>query len=99
MKKINESGKMVQDYVRDHESENITANDIAEALDLGSKQVNGIITMTFCRHKEEIDGEKVEVPLMERVPGEVGVDEKGKPKVPKYIHLTEAGKEIELEVG
>lgn len=97
MKVVNENGKMVYDYVRDHESENITALDIAEALDLGSKQVNGIITMTFCRHKEEIDGEKVEVPLMERVLGEA-INDNGKAKIPKYIHLTDAGKEIELEV-
>ena len=95
--KLKENSLMVFNYVKEHEAENITADDIAEALDLTSRQVNGIITMAFQRHKEEVDGEKVEIPLMERVPGEVIKDEAGKPKVPKYIHLTEAGKEIEVE--
>lgn len=96
--KLKENSRIVYEYVRDHESENITADNIAEATGLSSKQVNGIVTMAFQRHKEEIDGEKVEVPLMERVPGEVKVDEKSnKPKVVKYIHLTPEGREIEIE--
>ena len=50
--------------------------------------------MTFCRHK---NADKVEEPLMERVPGEVIVDAAGKPKVPKYIKLTELGRNITVE--
>ena len=95
--KLKENSILVYNYVKEHEAENITADQIAEELGLTSRQVNGIITMAFQRHKEDVDGEKVEIPLMERVPGEVGVDDKGKPKVPKYIHLTEAGREIEIE--
>lgn len=92
--KLKENSMMVYNFVKEHENDNITADDIAEALDLTSRQVNGIITMAFCRHKNE---DKVEEPLMERVPGEVVVDSAGKPKVPKYIKLTEIGRTIEVE--
>lgn len=92
--KLKENSRLVYDYVLEHEAENITANDIAEATGLTSRQVNGIITMAFQRHKDE---EKNEVPLMERVPGEATTDEKGKAIVPKYIHLTEEGRNIEIE--
>ena len=95
--KLKENNRLVYEYVRDHEDENITHLDIAEATGLTSRQVTGIITMTFCRHKEEIDGEKVQVPLMERVPGEAVVDDAGKAKVIKYIKLTDAGRNIEIE--
>lgn len=95
--KLKENSYIVYSYVKDHENENITADDIAEATGLSAKQVNGIVTMAFQRHKEEIDGEKVEVPLMERIPGEVRMDANGKPKVPKFIHLTNEGRAIEVE--
>ena len=95
--KLKENSKIVYDYVKAHEDENITANDIADATGLSSKSVNGIVTMSFQRHKEEIDGEKVEVPLMKRVPGEAITDEKGKAVIPKYIHLTEEGRNITVE--
>lgn len=92
--KLKENSKLVYEYVKEHENENITADDIAEAVDLTSRQVNGIVTMAFCRHKNE---DKVEEPLMERVPGEVVVDGAGKPKVPKYIKLTAVGRNITVE--
>lgn len=92
--KLKENSLLVYNYVKEHEAENITANMIAEELGLSSRQVNGIITMAFQRHKDE---EKNEVPLMQRVPGEVTVDEKGKPIVPKYIKLTDAGRNITVE--
>lgn len=95
--KLKENNYLVYSYVKEHENEDITADDIAAATGLNSKQVNGIITMSFQRHKEEIDGEKIEVPLMERIPGEVRMDANGKPKVPKFIHLTDAGREMEVE--
>ena len=36
-------------FVKEHEAENITAQDIADALGLGVKQVNGSVTSAFCR--------------------------------------------------
>ena len=94
--KLKENSRLVYDYVKAHENENITAVDIAEATGLTSRQVNGAITMAFQRHKEEIDGEKVEVPLMERIPAELE-QEDGSHKAIKLIKLTDAGREIEIE--
>lgn len=94
--KLKENSLMVYNYVKAHENENITAADIAEATGLTSRQVNGAITMAFQRHKEEIDGEKVEVPLMERIPAELE-QEDGSHKAIKLIKLTDAGREIEIE--
>lgn len=92
--KLKENSKLVYEFVKAHEDENITANDIAEATGLSSKQVNGIVTMAFQRHKDE---NKNEVPLMERIPGEPTTDEKGKAIIPKYIHLTDEGRAITVE--
>ena len=94
--KLKENSLMVYEYVLENEEKNITAKDIAEATGLTDKQVNGIVTMAFQRHKEEIDGEKVEVPLMERVPVEVELKD-GTHKKIKYIKLTEKGRNIEIE--
>lgn len=94
--KLKENSKMVYDYVKAHEDDDITANDIADAIGLTSRQVNGIITMAFQRHKEEVDGEKVEVPLMERIPAEME-QEDGSHKPIKLIRLTNEGRNIEVE--
>ena len=91
--KLKENSKIVYDFVKAHEAENITANDIAEATGLTSRQVNGIITMAFQRHKDE---DKNEVPLMERVPAEIELED-GSHKGIKLIKLTDAGREIEVE--
>lgn len=41
------NSRLVFDYVSAHEDENITAKDIAAALNLTDKQVNGIVTSAF----------------------------------------------------
>ena len=92
--KLKENSRLVYDFVKAHENENITFEDIAKATGLTGRQVTGIITMAFCRHRDE---DKNEVPLMERVPGEAVIDSSGKAKVPKYIKLTEAGRAITVE--
>ena len=91
--KLKENSKMVYDFVKAHEDENITANDIAEATGLTSRQVNGIITMAFQRHKDE---DKNEIPLMERVVAEVEEADGTHSKV-KLIKLTAEGRDIEVE--
>ncbi len=91
--KLKENSRIVYDYVKAHEDENITANDIAEATGLTSRQVNGIITMAFQRHKDE---DKNEVPLMERVVAEVEEADGTHSKV-KLIKLTAEGRDIEVE--
>jgi len=100
MVKMKESNYNVFTYVKAHEDENITAKDIAAALGINAKSVNGIVTAAFQRHREEIDGEKVIVPLMERVEGELEVeDEDGKIKheTVKFIKLTPEGRAYECE--
>ena len=98
---MSENSVKVFEYVKAHEDEDITAKDIAVALgfdmenDKGTKQANGIVTASFQRHREEIDGEKVIVPLMERVEGELEIEqEDGKitHKTVKFIKMTDAGR-------
>ena len=87
--KLKENSRIVYDFVKAHEDENITAKDIAEATGLNSRQVNGIITMAFQRHKDE---DKNEVPLMVRVPAEIEDPATGLHKAIKFIQLTDAGR-------
>lgn len=101
MAKLKENSYNVFEFVKAHESENVTAKDIAAALNLDPKQVNGIITAAFQRHREEQGEEKVIVPLMERVEGEIETtteDGKIKHETVKFIKLTEAGRAFEAEL-
>lgn len=100
MVKIKENSFNVFQFVKEHEDENVTAKDIAAALGLDPRQVNGIITAAFQRHREEIGEEKVIVPLMERVEGELEIeteDGKVKHETVKFIKLTDAGRAFECE--
>ena len=101
MAKMKEMNVKVFNYVKEHEDENITAKDIAKAFGMeDARSVNGIITAAFQRHREEINGEKVIVPLMERVEGELEIeteDGKVKHESVKFIKLTDAGRAFEVE--
>ena len=100
MAKMKANSYNVFEYVKEHEEENITAKDVANALGLDPRQVNGIITAAFQRHREEVNGEKVIIPLMERVEGELEIeteDGKAKHERVKFIKLTDAGREFEAE--
>ena len=103
MAKMKVNSYNVFNYVKAHENENITAKDIAEALELDPKQVNGIITAAFQRHRsEEVDeeGKKIIVPLMERVEGELEIEQedgKLKHESVKFIKMTDAGRAFEAE--
>lgn len=95
VKKVNnENGLAVYNYVKAHENENVTAAEIAEAIDLPVKTVNGIITMTFQRNR---DADKNIVPLMERVVGEIE-QEDGSHKSVKFIKLTAEGRAAEVSL-
>lgn len=77
------NSKLVYEFVKANNGENMTAADIATGTGLETKQVNGIVTSAFQRKG-----------LMERVPAEIEVtDENGetKHKSVKFIRLTEAG--------
>lgn len=100
MTKLKENSYNVFEFVKAHEGENVTAKDIAAALNLDPRQVNGIITAAFQRHREEQGDEKVIVPLMERVEGEIETttdDGKVKHETVKFIKLTDAGRAFEAE--
>lgn len=88
---MKENSKIVFNYVKEHEEENITAPDIAEATGLPIKTVNGIITAALCRAGKD---------YAVRVPGAIEVtDEEGRtmPKAVKFIKLTDKGRESTVE--
>ncbi len=86
---LKENSRIVFDFVKAHDGEDFTAADIAEATGLSTKQVNGIVTAAFQRHK---DADKNEVPLMVRVPAEIEDPASGLHKSVKFIQLTDAGR-------
>ena len=90
---LKENSKIVYNFVKAHDGEDFTAQDIADATGLSVRSVNGIVTSAFQRHK---DKDKNEVPLMVRVPAEIQDPETGLHKAIKFIQLTDAGRELDL---
>lgn len=80
MAKTSENSIAVYNFVKEHDGENITAADIAEATGLSLKTINGIVTSAF--QKKE---------LMERIPAEIKLED-GSHKAVKFIKLTETGR-------
>ncbi len=94
VKKMKPNVKAIYDYILAHESENITAKDIAAALGIDDvRRVNGVITMSLQRNRNE---EKEIVPLAQRVEAEVEEADGTHTKV-KLIKLTDEGRNIEIE--
>lgn len=86
---LKENAKNVFYFVKEHDGENFTAADIAEALDLRVQSVNGIVTAAFQKKG-----------LMKRTPAEIEVvDEEGNitHKLVKFISLTDEGREFDPE--
>ena len=81
---MNANSKIVYNYVKENESKNLTAADIAEGTGLGIKSVNGIVTAAFQRHTIKVGEEKVAQPLMERIPAEIELED-GTHKAVKII--------------
>lgn len=82
---LKENSKIVFNYVKAHEGENITAADIAEGTGLEVRSVNGIVTSAFQRKG-----------LMARVPAEVELAD-GSHKAVKFIVLTDEGRNFDPE--
>lgn len=94
VKKMKPNVKAIYDYILAHESQNITAKDIAAALGIDDvRRVNGVITMSLQRNRNE---EKEIVPLAQRVEAEVEEADGTHTKV-KLIKLTDEGRNIEIE--
>ena len=85
MAALKENSKNIFNYVKEHEHEGIIAQEIADALGLGVKQVNGSVTSAFQRQG-----------LMERVEVEREAADGTHVKV-KEIHLTEKGRAFDPE--
>ncbi len=83
------NSRLVYDFVKEHDGQDFTAQDIAEAVGLEPRTVNGIITAAFQRHK---DADKNPLPLMVRVPAEIEDPATGLHKAVKFIQLTDAGR-------
>ena len=86
---LKENSKIVFNFVKTHDGEDFTAQDIADATGLSVRTVNGIVTSAFQRHK---DKDKNEIPLMVRVPAEIQDPETGLHKAIKFIKLTDEGR-------
>lgn len=86
---LKENSKLVYDFVKEHDGEDFTAQDIADATGLNVKSVNGIVTASFQRHK---NADKIVIPLMVRVPAEIEDPETGLHKPVKFIQFTEEGR-------
>lgn len=86
---LKENSRIVYDFVKDHDGEDFTAQDIADATGLSLRSVNGIVTSAFQRHK---DKDKNQVPLMVRVPAEIEDPATGLHKAIKFIQLTAEGR-------
>lgn len=87
MAALKENSKNIFYYVKEHEAEDITAKDIAAALGLTDKQVNGSVTSAFQKKG-----------LMERVEAERTLENGSHEKV-KYIKLTDLGHAFDPEAA
>ena len=87
MAKFSENSITVYDYVKDHDNEDLTAQDIADGTGLSVKSVNGIVTSAFQRRG-----------LMERIPAEIELED-GTHKPVKIIKLTAEGKKIDVRAA
>jgi hypothetical protein len=76
---MKENSKNVLNYLKGINGENVTAADVAEALGLEKRQVDGIFTSALQRKG-----------LGVRVPAEIELDD-GSHKPVKFLRLTDAG--------
>ena len=83
-KALTEKSLGVLNYLKENVGENMTAADIAEALGMERKSVDGIVTSGLIRNKNYV----------ERVPAQIEVtDDEGNKKTKdiKFIKVTDAG--------
>ena len=79
-KAVSEKSLTVLNYLKNIGDANVTAADIAEALGLEKKSVDGIVTAGLIRNKG----------YAERIPAEIELEDHTH-KVVKFIRATEAG--------
>lgn len=76
---MKENSKKVLNYLKEIDGANVTAADVAEALDLPKKSVDGIFTAAIQRKGYGV-----------RVPSEIELED-GTHKAVKFLKLTPAG--------
>ena len=82
---MKENSKKVLNYLKEVAGENVTAADVAVALGLEKRQVDGIFTSAIQRKQ-----------LGVRTPAEVELDD-GTHKAVKFLSLTDAGLALDLD--
>lgn len=91
-KAVSEKSLTVLNYLKGIGDANVTAADIAAALDMEVKTINGVVTAGLIRGKD----------LAVRVPAQIEVDGEDGTKVVKdvkFIKLTDAGKNYDHEAA
>lgn len=83
MAAMKENTRKVLDYLKENNDSNLTAADVAEALGLEKRQVDGIFTSAFQRKG-----------YGERIPIEVTLEDGSHQKV-KYLRLTQMGLDLD----
>lgn len=89
---VSEKSLVVLDYLKSIGDQNVTAADIAEAVGMEKKSVDGIVTAGLIRNKN----------YAERIPAQIEVtDDEGNVKYQdvKFIKLTEAGQNYDHETA
>ena len=84
---MKENSKNVLNYLKGLNGANVTSGDVAEALGLEKRQVDGIFTSAIQRKGLGI-----------RVPAEVELDD-GSHKAVKFLQLTPAGMEFDPDAS
>ena len=82
---MKENSKKVLNYLKEINGDNVTAADVAEALGLEKRSVDGIFTSAIQKKGFGI-----------RVPAEIELED-GSHKGVKFLQLTEAGMTLDLE--
>ena len=78
-KAVSEKSLIVLNYLKEHQGENMTAQDIADALDMPKKSVDGIVTSGLQRKG-----------YAERIPAEIELEDGSHKKV-NFIQATAEG--------
>ena len=81
------NSKMVFEFLKENNGVDLTAHDVAEALSLEKRKIDGIFTSAIQRKGYGV-----------RVPGEIELED-GTHKAVKWLHLTDEGMALDLDAA
>ena len=81
------NSKIVFEFLKENNGVDLTAADVAEALSLEKRQIDGIFTSAIQRKGYGV-----------RVPGEIELED-GTHKAVKWLHLTDEGMALDLDAA